>query len=113
MTSDTRPRLFLECFAYRDQIQRHNFLQFDHRDGIVTDIADRDHALRLHLFEISPSFDSGMFPVSVRERLTIHYYFKTNADINLNHTPHPIPGNTLPYFEDRRPPHFRGGLTNA
>jgi hypothetical protein len=69
--SDTRPRLFLGCFAYRDQLQRRDFLQFDHRDGIVTDVADRDHAFRLHLFEISSGFDSDFFPVSMRARLTI------------------------------------------
>jgi hypothetical protein len=107
--SDTRPRLFLGCFAYRDQLQRRDFLQFDHRDGIVTDVADRDHAFRLHLFEISPGFDSGFFPVSMRARLTIYYYFKTSADVTLNHTPHPILGTTyLPLKGRRRTRPHRG-----
>jgi hypothetical protein len=62
-----------------------NFFPFDHRDGIVTDIADHDLALRLHLFEIPPGFDSCLFPISMRASLAIYFYLETSPNVLLNH----------------------------
>jgi hypothetical protein len=82
-----RPPLSLKHFACRNQIQSHNFCLLDHRDGIVTDVADHDLALRLHQFEISPGCDSCFFPVSMRARLAIYSYLKTSTEVFLNPLP--------------------------
>jgi hypothetical protein len=53
----------------------------------ITDIANYDLALRLHLLKIFSGFYGYLFPISIRARFTIYSYLETSTDVLLNHLP--------------------------
>jgi hypothetical protein len=77
--------LSLQHFACCPQIPDHTIVDLDHRDGIVTDIANYDLTLRLHLLKIFSSLYGYFFPISIRARLTIYSYLERSTDLLLDH----------------------------